>query len=64
MTLEEEGPRGVIPGARCDHDYPIAVQDYDGGKRAKCLRCHAVGPIVCSDAYGARRALLEERTER
>jgi hypothetical protein len=63
MTLEKNGHRGVQPGVRCDHHYPIAVQDYDGGCRARCLRCLAVGPI-CGDADDARRGLLEERAKR
>jgi len=63
MTLERKGLRGVMPGARCDHDYPIAVYVYDGGRRARCLRCLAVGPVR-SDPDGARRALVEERAKR
>ena len=43
--------------------YPMAVQVYDGGHRAKCLRCHAVG-LVRSDSHAARQALLKERTKR
>jgi hypothetical protein len=63
MTLDKKGLRGVVPEAQCEHGYPIAVQDYDGGRRAKCLRCHAVGPVR-SNSHAARRALLEERTKR
>ena len=60
--MERKGLRGVVPGARCDHDYPIAVHVYDGGRRARCLRCLAVGPVR-SDPDGARRALVEERAK-
>jgi hypothetical protein len=64
MTLEKKGLRGVMPGVRCDHDYPIAVQVYDGGRRrAQCLRCLAVGPVR-SDPHTARQALLAERVKR
>jgi hypothetical protein len=63
MTLEKEDLRGVMPGAWCNHDYPISVNVYDGGCRARCLRCLAVGPI-CGDADDARRGLLEERAKR
>jgi hypothetical protein len=55
-------PRGVMAGAWSDHDYPIAVNVYDGGRRARCLRCLAIGPVR-EDADNARRALLEERTK-
>jgi hypothetical protein len=63
MTLEKKGLRGAMPGARCDHDYPIAVHVYDGGRRARCLRCLAVGPVR-SDPHAARQALIEERAKR
>jgi hypothetical protein len=64
MTLEKKGLRGVVmPGAWCDHGYPISVHVYDGGRRARCLRCLAVGP-VCGDPDAARRALLAERSKR
>jgi len=63
MMLEKEGLRGVMPGAWCDHGYPIAVHVYDRGHRARCLRCLAVGPVR-SDPDAARRALLEERAKR
>ncbi len=62
MTLQER-PRGVMPGAWCNHAYPIAVQVYDGGRRAQCLRCLAVGPVR-SDPDAARQALIEERSKR
>jgi hypothetical protein len=63
MSLEQ-GLRGVTPGSWCDHRFPIEVHDYDGGRRARCLRCHAVGPVR-EDAYAARQALLEqERAKR
>jgi hypothetical protein len=61
---KQKGLRGVMPGAWCNHDYPVEVRVYDEGHRARCLRCHAVGPIR-GDADGARRALLgQERAER
>ena len=63
MTLEKKGLRGVMPGAWCDHAYPIAVQVYGGGRRARCLRCLAVGPVR-SDPDTARQALIEERSKR
>ena len=64
MTLQKEGLRGVVmPGAWCDHGYPIAVHIYDRGRRARCLRCLAVGPVR-SDPDAARQALLEERAKR
>ncbi len=53
-------PRGVLPGAWCDHNYPIAVDVYNRGRRARCLRCLAVGPAR-EDANSARQSLLEER---
>ena len=60
----QERPRGVMPGAWCNHAYPIAVQVYDGGRRrAQCLRCLAVGPVR-SDPDAARQALIEERSKR
>ena len=55
--------RGVMPGAWCKHAYPIEVSVYDNGRRARCLRCGAVGP-VCKDADAARRALLVESGNR
>ena len=63
MTQEKKGLRGGMRGAWCNHDYPIAVQVYDGGRRAQCLRCLAVGPVR-SDPYAAQQALLEERAKR
>ena len=63
MTLEKKGLRGVMPGAWCDHAYPIAVYVYDGGRRARCLRCLTVGPVR-SDPHTARQALLAERAKR
>ncbi len=63
MTRPEKRLRGVMPGAWCDHDYPIEVRVYDRGRRARCLRCHAVGPVR-EDADTARRALLEEHGKR
>ncbi len=67
MTSKNQKPnnrvhRGVMPGAWCDHNYPIEVNVYDSG-RARCLRCGAVGPVR-RDADGARRALLEESSNR
>lgn len=59
MTLEKRLLR-VMPGAWCDHTYPIAVHVYDRGRRARCLRCLAVGPAR-GDAHAARAALIEER---
>ena len=50
-------------GAWCNHAYPIAVRVYDGGRRAQCLRCLAVGPVR-SDPDAARLALIEERSKR
>ena len=61
--MEQQRLRGVVPGARCDHHYPIAVHVHDGGRRARCLRCLAVGPVR-SDADDARQGLLEERSKR
>ena len=61
--LDNKGLRGVMPGAWCDHDYPIEVHVYNGGRRARCLRCLAVGPVH-SDPDAARQALLEERAKR
>jgi hypothetical protein len=61
--MEQQRLRGVMPGAWCDHGYPIAVQVYDGGQRARCLRCHAVGPVR-NDPDDARQALLKERAKR
>jgi hypothetical protein len=58
MTLEK-GLRGVKSGTWCDHDYPIEVCVYDRGRRARCLRCHVVGPVVRGGADTARQALLE-----
>lgn len=58
--MPEKSRRRVLPGAWCDHDYPIEVCVYDGGRRARCLRCYAVGPVR-EDADSARRALLEEK---
>ena len=63
MTMDK-GLRGVKPGTWCDHDYPIEVRLYDGGRRARCLRCHAVGPVVRGNADTARRALLVEAGRR
>jgi hypothetical protein len=61
MTLEKKGMRGVMPGALCDHSYPIEVYGYGGEcRRARCLRCLAVGPVR-SDPDAARQALLAER---
>jgi hypothetical protein len=57
--MKQERLRGVMPGAWCDHSYPIAVDVYDGGRRAWCLRCYALGPVR-EDAHAARRALLEQ----
>lgn len=62
MTPEKRLHR-VMPGAWCDHDYPIEVRVYDRAHRARCLRCHAVGPVR-EDADAARKALLEERGRR
>ena len=62
LMMLQKRPRGVMPGAWCDHDYPIAVDVYDRGRRARCLRCLAVGPVR-EDADSARRALLEERAK-
>jgi hypothetical protein len=59
MTPEKKGFRGVMPSAWCDHSYPIEVRVYDGGRRARCLRCHALGPL-CSSPDAARQTLLEE----
>ncbi len=50
--------RRVMPSARCDHQYPIDVMVYEGGRRARCLRCLAVGPVRES-AEAARRALQD-----
>ena len=63
MKPQKKGLRGVIPRARCAHDYPMAVEVYDGGRRARCLRCLAAGPVR-EDADNARWALLEKRAER
>jgi hypothetical protein len=63
MTLEKKDLRGVMPGAWCDHHYPISVNVYDGGCRARCLRCLALGPLR-GDADDARQGLLEERAKR
>jgi hypothetical protein len=62
---QEKGLRGVGRGAWCDHDYPIEVHIYGKGRRrARCLRCQAIGPLR-GDADGARRALLgQERAKR
>jgi hypothetical protein len=63
MTPEED-LHGIRPRAsRCYHDYPMEVRIYEGGHRARCLRCQALGP-VSSDADAARKALLEERSKR
>jgi hypothetical protein len=64
MTLEKTGRLGgVMPGAWCEHGYPIAVHVYDEGRRARCLRCLAVGPVR-READAARQALLAERSKR
>ena len=52
--------RGVMPGSWCDHDYLIEVHVYDRGRRARCLRCLAVGPVR-EDAHAARQALVERK---
>jgi hypothetical protein len=57
--MEQKRLRGVRSGARCDHNYPVVVDVYDGGHRARCLRCQAVGPVR-GDAHTARRVLLEQ----
>jgi hypothetical protein len=63
MTLKK-GLRGVTPGAStCEHRYPIVVHVYDKGRRARCLKCLAVGPVR-RGTDAARQALLEERAER
>ena len=62
MTREKR-LRRVMPGAWCNHDYPIELHVYDRGRRARCLRCLAVGPVR-GDAVAAREALLEERIKR
>jgi hypothetical protein len=49
----------VMPGAWCDHEYPVEVRVYDRGRSARCLRCHVVGPLR-EDARAARRGLLEK----
>ena len=28
----------------CDHHYPLVVEKAEGGRRAGCLECGAVGP--------------------
>ena len=50
----------VMPGAWCDHEYPVEVRVYDRGRSARCLRCDAVGPLR-EDARAARRGLLEKK---
>ncbi len=55
--------RGVMPGAWCRHGYPMEVSVYDNGRRARCLRCGAVGPVR-EDADAARRALVEESSNK
>ncbi len=56
-TKLDEGPR-----AACEHDYPIVMIFAEGGCRARCLGCWAVGPIR-KDSRTAHRALLAERHE-
>ena len=63
MTLEKKGLRRVMPGAWCGHGFPMWVHVYDGGRRAQCLRCLAIGPVR-SDPDSARQALLAERAKR
>ena len=62
MTPEKRRLR-MMPGAWCNHDYPVEVRVYDRGRRARCLMCHEVGPVR-GDAHTARAALIEERSKR
>ena len=44
---------------RCEHRYPIAVEEVGGAERARCLGCGAGGPLRA----GAGQAMLALRAE-
>ncbi len=44
---------------QCAHHYPIVVERAEGGRRAGCLGCGAVGP----PRAGAEQAMLALRAE-
>lgn len=55
--MAKDERRGVRPGAPCKHGYPIEVRKYQGGYRARCLKCGMYGPVY-ENATSARQALL------
>ena len=57
-----EKPAWVDAGGVVRPRRPVAVDVYERGRRARCLRCLAVGPVR-EDADSARRALVEERAK-
>jgi hypothetical protein len=60
MTLKKDALDGVMPGAWCDHRYPVTVHVYDGDRGTRYLRCLAAGLVRkdadCRPAGLARRA--------
>src|ERR671932_344693 len=62
MKMTKNERQGVRPSAWCTHGYPIEVRRYQGGYRARCLKCGAYGPVY-EDATSARQALLGKLTD-
>jgi hypothetical protein len=61
--VKKDEHRGMRQSVGCTHGYPIGVRRYEGGYRARCLKCGAYWPVY-GDATSARQALLGKGSSR